>query len=179
MIVIQINIGILFEKNWACIFNKSATLSTNHLFFFSFPSEKGTIAIITAEAQASNHLLSTPGMGNLKALESTRPKTNSAQTKSAQNQLGPKPSRPKTKSAQNQLGLKPSRPKTNSALPWITRSFSSLLLFPLFFFFFFFLFLLLSSFVLCPGNLFPLKKCHDPKILEIWNTVGLTFKLLL
>ena len=86
----------------------------------------------------------------------------------------PKPSRPKTNSAQNQVGPKPSRPKPNSALPWITRSFSSLLLFPLFSFF---LFLLLSSFVLCPGNLFPLKKCHDPKILEIWNTVGLIFKL--
>ena len=40
------------------------------------------------------------------ALESTRPKTNSAQPKSAQNQLGPKPSRPKTNSAQNQLGPK-------------------------------------------------------------------------
>ena len=39
-----------------------------------------------------------------KALESTRPKTNSAQTKSAQSQLGPKPSRPKTNSAQNSLG---------------------------------------------------------------------------
>ena len=105
-------------------------------------------------------------------------RVNSAQNQLGPNQVGPKPTRPKTKSAQNQLGPKPSRPKTNSALPWITRSFSSLLLFPLFFFFFF-LFLLLSSFVLCPGNLFPLKKCHDPKILEIWNTVGLTFKLLL
>ena len=43
-------------------------------------------------------------VANSKALESTRPKTNSAQTKSAQNQLGPKLSRPKTNSAQNSLG---------------------------------------------------------------------------
>ena len=48
-----------------------------------------------------------------------------AQTKSAQNQLGPKPSRPKTNSAQNSLK------------PWIDADPSPLRLFPLFFFFFF------------------------------------------
>ena len=89
------------------------------------------------------------------ALESTRPKTNSAQTKSAQNQLGPKPSRPKTNSAQNQVGPKPTRPKTNSAQDYeillLSSSLSS------------FLFLLLPSFVLCTGNLFHLKKYQFKK----------------
>ena len=100
-----------------------------------------------------------------KALESTRPKTNSAQTKSAQNQLGPKPSRPKTNSAQNALG-----PGLRDPFPFF---FSFLLLLS---------FSFLPSFVLCTGNLFPIKECQfqrDPKgsILEIWSTV--TFKLLL
>ena len=64
------------------------------------------------------------------ALESSRPKTNSAQTKSPQNQLGPKPSRPKTNSAQNSLGL---------GLRDISSLFFSFLFsFSSFFFFFFF-----------------------------------------
>ena len=66
------------------------------------------------------------------ALESSRPKTKSTQTKSAQNQLGPKPSRPKTNSAQTSLG--PGLRDISSLFFSFLFSFSS------FFFFFFFFF---------------------------------------
>ena len=94
------------------------------------------------------------------SFESTRPKTNSAQTKSAQNQLGPKPSRPKTNSAQNSLG---------QSRHWITRSFSSLLLFPLFFFFFFFHHL----YYLCTGNFGNLERCNFQTVTVMWILFGM------
>ena len=96
------------------------------------------------------------------ALESTWPKTNSAQTNSAQNQVGPKPSRPKTNSALDyEIFLLPG-----------LRDLSPL--------FFSFLFSFSSSSIVCIiyWEFISLKVLSiNSKKLEIWSAV--TFKLLL
>ena len=104
-----------------------------------FVGEKFLVVLAMAMATSENGFsLSQPRLGDLQLEQLHQAMTSPAF-----------PERSLVNSAQNQLGPKLTR-------PWITRSFS-LLLVPLFFF------LLLPSFVLCTGNLFHLKECQFKK----------------